>query len=225
MKEQVFRNFGSIFHPFSRIAVEHTWKSHVSQNITATFVWIDPTETVAGSFDIRINLNNSSADELNEVVYVHKPSFTLPLRPGVWKLLIFYQWTLFTENRFLILPFIFWKGNPVNADYVMQLNNGPLSGKYYDHNFSSVESLLKLRRNPQLDLLSTQNASKLGSQLIKWCISLVIDFWTIHDMCKISSLSFSSSSFLTKQCDFFISKTCNTTSWSSTFPDLKATLS
>lgn len=172
---------------------------------------------MAGSFDVKVNLNNNLTDERNKdrTVQIHKPSFTLPIRAGAWKLMIFHQWKLLGENNFLVLPLIYWKGLPVNSVNVKELNDGPPRGKYYNHNFTGVEAFLKLRENPDLDRLAYHNALKVGSELIQWCLDLVSDFWTIHDICRISPSS---------QCDFFVAKTCTTTTWSSLFPDLKAAL-
>lgn len=52
----MFRNFGKILGPFSDVGLIHKWGT--GEQFSATFVWIDPTNTVAGSYEVKIDAGN-----------------------------------------------------------------------------------------------------------------------------------------------------------------------
>ncbi|RWS08792.1 xylosyltransferase oxt-like protein [Dinothrombium tinctorium] len=211
-KEQVFRNFGCILHPYSQIGVKHKWLPG-PENISATFVWVDPSLTVAGSFEIKIE-SGEKLSNLPLILY-HKPLFNQPLAPGKWKLLILINWVLIAETTFVINPFIFYNGNIMNKEIVKYFHSGPLHLKYIDHNFTAVEALLgfKDKKSSRIRILMA-NSRKYGKDLQKWAENLVQDSWSVQDICYVSPRSL--------PCHNAQVDSCFTTHWSSLFPDPKS---
>lgn len=62
LKEQVFRNFGRIMGPFSDPGLIHKWGP--GSQFSATFVWVDPTNTVAGSYEVKIEAGNQVCHQI-----------------------------------------------------------------------------------------------------------------------------------------------------------------
>lgn len=58
----MFRNFGRILGPFSELGLIHKWGP--GEQFSATFVWIDPTNTVAGSYEVKIDVGNQVGSSL-----------------------------------------------------------------------------------------------------------------------------------------------------------------
>lgn len=216
MKEQIFRNFACTLHPFSEIGVNHKWSSDGKTNFSVSFVWIDPVEHVAGSFEVQIEWPHQAKNNQQTITLYHKPNFNHPLRPGTWKLSILYKWKPILEMKFLVLPYIFEKGLFLDKTSASNLHNGPVAGKYLDHNFTAVERLLKLRTNPStLDSQAIRNSQKTNGQLIDWSLELLENFWTIYDVCLVNKLS---------TCQRAKINSCQSTPWSSFYPDLKSKL-
>lgn len=196
--------------PFSEIAALHKW-SKGPTNFTATFIWIDPAAKVAGSYEVKIETGETEASWL---ILHHKPSFHRPLRPGVWKLLLMYNWETIAETRFIVLPLVYYNGKQVTNDQVKFLHDGPAQG-YVDHNFTAIETLLGLKdEQATLARVASVNSRRFGKDLLQWLERLVSEFWTIQDMCIIDNAGLPCR---TAQLD-----SCHTIQWSSRFPDPKA---
>ncbi|OQR69109.1 xylosyltransferase oxt-like [Tropilaelaps mercedesae] len=91
VKELLFRNFPGILGPQSDPGVLHEWDRGPASSIT--FVWIDPAQVVAGSYEVKVNTG--------EQVQHHKPPLRKPLRPGIWTLKLFKNWVLMGETNFV----------------------------------------------------------------------------------------------------------------------------
>lgn len=52
-KEQLFRNYGQMLSPFSEPCLFHKWDE--GEAFAATFVWVDPANIVAGSFEVKVD--------------------------------------------------------------------------------------------------------------------------------------------------------------------------
>ncbi len=74
LKEELFRNYGGLFGPYSDPTLAHHWGR--GPQLTATVVWVDPNNNIAGSYDIPVRGA--------EYVGIQTPSFQKPLRPGIW---------------------------------------------------------------------------------------------------------------------------------------------
>ena len=68
--------------PYSDVVMVHEWEG--GDAFTVSIVWIDPSNSVAASFDTKV--------QQGVKLFYHKPNFTLPLRPGVWTVKMMYQW-------------------------------------------------------------------------------------------------------------------------------------
>lgn len=189
----------------------HKWTTD-KENITVTFVWIDPALTVAGSYEVKVESDTDSA----YVTLHHKPAFKQPLRPGVWKLLILYNWSVVAETRFLVVPLLYYNGNEVSRDNVEFLNGGPAT-RYVEHNFTAIEDMLNIsaRQSSQLRIAQS-NAKRFGADLLQWSDSLLSEFWNIDNVCTASK---SYPLCHTTQLDM-----CHSSEWSSMSPDLKSQL-
>lgn len=212
----------------------HKWlPSHTTNDdLSVTFVWIDPANIVAGSYEVKIEPKNSNADSANDLlVYHHKPSLRQPLRPGVWRLLLLHNWIKYAETRFVITPLLYRDGLPLTDEQLFKVHNGPAQS-YSDHNFTAVEILLRLHEAQSLKKKAAEtNARKSGLDLTDWIKDLVRDVWTVQDICLVNhTLSSTRSPYPWEspplsswnQCISSKLKHCQHTTWSSHFPDPKS---
>ncbi len=213
----MFRNFGCILGPFSKPVALHKWIPS-SESFSTTFVWIDSMNTVAGSYDVKIESNETIDHSSN--IMIQKPLFNDPLRPGVWKLLIFHNWVVIAETQFLISPLLFYNQTKVNKEYVKLLHNGPKQ-QYSSHNYSSIETFLGFQNKSFEIQIALKNSRKFGKELLNWVNFVNSEFWYIHEMCYISQTT---SLSINLNCDFPIIA-CHLTDWSSYSPDPKSNIS
>jgi len=203
--------------PFSRPVALHKWIPS-SEAFSTTFLWIDPINTVAASYEVKIEINGSSDQTSN--IMVQKPILNVPLRPGVWKLLVLHNWQLIAETKFLISPLLFYNQTKVNKEYAKSLHNGPKQ-HYSSHNFSSIETFLGFQ-NKSLDIeRAFKNSRKYGKDLLNWINSLYSEFWYSNEICYISNSTSLSIHF---NCHFHMIP-CHLTDWSSYSPDPKSHIS
>ncbi|KAG8188510.1 hypothetical protein JTE90_008075 [Oedothorax gibbosus] len=210
LKEQVFRNFGRILGPFSDIGLIHKWGA--GEQFSATFVWIDPTNTVAGSYEVKI-------DAGNQILY-HKPTFRQPLRPGTWSLKLLYEWELVAETLFLIVPLSVYNGHPVSSEQVKFLHNGP-GQPYVDHDFTNVEALLGFTNKTTQLRQALSNSRRYNKDLREWSDTLVSNFWSVQETCFVSQPQHPTGGTLCLDLDL---KACHMTTWSSHADDPKSVI-
>ncbi|GBM80770.1 Xylosyltransferase oxt [Araneus ventricosus] len=210
LKEQVFRNFGRILGPFSDVGLIHRWGP--GTQFSATFVWVDPTNTVAGSYEVKIEAGN-------QVLY-HKPTFRQPLRPGTWSLKLLYEWELVAETFFLIIPLSVYNGHEVSSEQVKFLHNGP-GQPYVDHDFSNVEALLGYANKSVQARQALSNSRRYGKDLKEWTDTLVSSFWSVQDTCFVNQPLHPSGGALCLDLEL---DPCHLASWSSHADDPKSTI-
>ncbi|XP_015918377.2 xylosyltransferase oxt isoform X1 [Parasteatoda tepidariorum] len=208
LKEQVFRNFGRILGPFSEPGLIHKWGPGTS--FSATFVWVDPTNSVAGSYEVKIESGN-------QILY-HKPVFRTPLRPGAWTLKLLYEWELVAETRFLVTPLSVYNGQEVSSEQVKFLHNGP-GQPYVDHDFSNVETLLGFTNKSTQLRQALANSRRFGRDLKEWTDMLVGNFWSTQDTCFIHQPQHPTGGAVCHDLDL---DPCHLTSWSSLAEDPKS---
>ncbi|XP_022241938.1 xylosyltransferase 2-like [Limulus polyphemus] len=209
LKEQVFRNFGRIIGPFSEPAALHKWGP--GKEFSATFVWMDPIKTVAGSYEVKVEIGNQ--------VLHHKPVFKQPLRPGIWTLLLMYNWVLVAETHFLVIPLSVYNTQKVDEMKTQLIHSGPVKQPYVDHDFSNVEALLKYANRSLLLQQAVLNSQKTGKDLNEWIDGLTTQFWTVQDICFVSIPKHPSGGALCSSLDI---DPCQLTIWSSKSPDPKS---
>ncbi|RWS24278.1 xylosyltransferase 2-like protein [Leptotrombidium deliense] len=211
-KEQIFRNFGCLLNPYSEVGVRHKWLPGAT-NFSATFVWLDSSYTVAGSFEIKIISADLTSN--SPLVLFHKPVFNAPLAPGKWKLLILIDWVIIAETNFVIFPFVFYNGNIISHEKVKYFHSGPPNLKYIDHNFTAVEALLGFKdKKATYSRILYSNSHRFGKDLEKWVENLVQESWLVQDICYTSRDSL--------PCSNAHIDSCSITRWSSLFPDPKS---
>lgn len=79
--------------------------SRGQSNLTATVVWVDPTNVIAATYDILV-------DAAAEVTH-YRPPLTLPLRPGVWTLRVLHHWNPLGQTSFVVAPLEFHRQQPL----------------------------------------------------------------------------------------------------------------
>lgn len=79
--------------------------SRGQSNLTATVVWVDPTNVIAATYDILV-------DASAEVTH-YRPPLTPPLRPGVWTLKVLHHWNPLGQTSFIVAPLDFHRQQPL----------------------------------------------------------------------------------------------------------------
>ncbi|GAB6027222.1 hypothetical protein CHUAL_001512 [Chamberlinius hualienensis] len=206
-KERLLRNFGKILGPFSEPCLLHEWNE--GEEFAATFVWIDPANAVAGSFEVKVD---TSAH-----INFHKPTFQTPLRPGIWTLKFMHQWKTMAETKFVVLPMNFYNGYPITIEQTKLVNGGP--GKsYMNHNFENVEKLLGYFDKRQTLQNSWISSQKTGKRLREWTDKLVSMYFSVQDTCYVNA-SFGA---LSTACLQSLLDPCENVPWSTKYPDPKS---
>lgn len=103
-KERLFRNWGGLVGPEDEPVAVQRW-SRGQSNLTATVVWIDPTNVIAATYDILV-------DASAEVTH-YRPPLTLPLRPGMWTLRVLHHWSPLGQTSFIVAPLEFHRQQPL----------------------------------------------------------------------------------------------------------------
>lgn len=214
-KEYVFKNFACVMGPYSSPTLFLKWQPK-NESFSIHAVWVDPTNAIAGIYNHKVSFKKERVVN-KELIFDHTPKFNSPLRPGVWKCLLFYQSTKIAETSFLILPLIFHPYNRVilNPIEVKMFNNGSLSNAKSKNSYIQLESKLKLNLDFSSLIISEINAVRHGKDLVKWIVDLANVFWRIDDVCNELENNFS--------CPNIIKK-CNHTDWSSMIIDPKTDL-
>ncbi|KAG7256262.1 hypothetical protein CRUP_025510 [Coryphaenoides rupestris] len=91
-KERLFRNWGGLLGPEDEPVAAQRW-SRGTGNLTATVVWVDPTNVIAATYDILVE---AGAEHTH-----YRPPLSGPLRPGVWTLRVLHHWSPLGATRFL----------------------------------------------------------------------------------------------------------------------------
>lgn len=103
-KERIFRNWGGLLGPKDEPVAVQRW-SRSQSNLTATVVWIDPTNVIAATYDILV-------DASAEVTH-YRPPLTPPLRPGLWTLRVLHHWNPLGQTSFIVAPIEFHRQQPL----------------------------------------------------------------------------------------------------------------
>ncbi|CAG2159896.1 unnamed protein product, partial [Oppiella nova] len=214
VKELIFRNFGCILGPFAQPVAMHKWQHLKGEPLGTTFVWVDPINTVAASYEVKVEANATSDQPL-----LQRPQLNTPLRPGVWRLIVLHKWIVIAEHKFLVTPLLFHNKTKVNKDYAKHLHSGP-QRTYTSHNFSAIEMFLGLKNS--VDTTNgIKNSRKSGDHLLTWIHDLYSQFWFTQRMCYIPATT---SRGLDIDCGLHLLP-CHSTDWSPRSPDPKSDIS
>lgn len=142
-KERIFRNWGGLLGPEDEPVAVQRW-SRSQNNLTATIVWIDPTNVIAATYDILV-------DASAEVTH-YRPPLTSPLRPGVWTLRVLQRWSLLGQTRFIVAPLEFHRQQPIQRGETGNAarrfaENASFTGK--KRVFHSDVSLYQMKQEPE----------------------------------------------------------------------------
>ncbi|CAL8316720.1 unnamed protein product [Arctogadus glacialis] len=173
-------------------------------NLTATVVWVDPTNVIAATYDLLVEAGAE---------YTHyRPPLSGPLRPGLWTLRVLHHWSLLGATRFLVLPLEFSGRKPLLQDDALRLHGGPPRNSYMEQSFHGLNPVLRLPVSLGAVEEAEANAALTGAPLRRWADGLLAGRWGAADVCSAGPSS----------CP--VLQRCGHAPWSSLSPDPKARL-
>ncbi|CAK6981725.1 xylosyltransferase 1-like [Scomber scombrus] len=202
-KERLFRNWGGLLGPQDEPVAVQRW-SRGQNNLTATVVWIDPTNVIAATYDILV-------DATAEVTH-YRPPLTSPLRPGVWTLRVLHHWTPLGQTSFIVAPLEFHKQQPIQQEAALRLHGGPPRNSYMEQSFHGLNPVLRLPVSLGAVEEAEANAGLTGAPLRRWLDRLLEGHWSAADVCSTGPSA----------CP--VMQRCRLTAWSSASPDPKSEL-
>ncbi|XP_061837486.1 xylosyltransferase 1-like isoform X2 [Nerophis lumbriciformis] len=202
-KERLFRNRGSLLGPQDEPVAVQRW-TRGPGNLTATVVWIDPTNVIAATYDIHV-------DASAEVTH-YRPPLTAPLRPGVWTLRVLNHWNLLGQTSFIVAPLEFYRQQPIKQEEALRLHGGPAKNSYMEQSFHGLNPVLRLPVSLGAVEEAEANAGLTGAGLRRWLDRLLEAYWSAADVCSTGPSA----------CP--IMQRCRLTVWSSHSPDPKSEL-
>ncbi|XP_034448532.1 xylosyltransferase 1-like [Hippoglossus hippoglossus] len=203
-KERLFRNWGGMLGPKDEPVAVQRW-SRSQSNLTATVVWIDPTNVIAATYDILV-------DASAEVTH-YRPPLTAPLRPGVWTLRVLHHWSPLGQTSFIVAPLEFHKQQPIGLEDAQRLHAGPPRNSYMEQSFHGLNPVLRLPVSLGAVEEAEANASLTGAPLRQWLDRLLEGHWSASDICSTGPSA----------CP--VMQRCRLTVWSSDSPDPKSDVS
>ncbi|XP_034045561.1 xylosyltransferase 1-like [Thalassophryne amazonica] len=202
-KERLFRNWGGLLGPEDEPVAVQRW-SRGQSNLTATVVWIDPTNVIAATYDILV-------DASAEVTH-YRPPLSLPLRPGVWMLRVLHHWNPLGQTSFIVAPLEFHRQQPIQQEEALRLHSGPARNSYMEQSFHGLNPVLRLPVSLGAVEEAEASASLTGAPLRRWLDRLLEGHWSAADVCSVAPSA----------CP--IMQRCYLTAWSSFSPDPKSEL-
>ncbi|KAM7387475.1 hypothetical protein PAMA_009880 [Pampus argenteus] len=202
-KERLFRNWGGLLGPEDEPVAVQRW-SRGQTNLTATVVWIDPTNVIAATYDILV-------DASAEVTH-YRPPLTSPLRPGVWTLRVLHHWSPLGQTSFIVAPLEFHRQQPIQQEAALRLHGGPARNSYMEQSFHGLNPVLRLPVSLGAVEEAEANASLTGAPLRRWLDRLLEGHWSAADVCSMGPSA----------CP--VMQRCRLTAWSSASPDPKSEL-
>ncbi|XP_033944219.1 xylosyltransferase 1-like [Pseudochaenichthys georgianus] len=203
-KERIFRNWGGLLGPRDEPVAVQRW-SRSQTNLTATVVWIDPTNVIAATYDILV-------DASAEVTH-YRPPLSPPLRPGLWTLRVLHHWNLLGQTSFIMAPLEFHRQQPIQQEDTLRLHSGPPKNSYMEQSFHGLNPVLRLPVSLGAVEEAEANAGLTGAPLRRWLDRLLEGHWSATDVCSMGP----------SVCP--IMQRCKLTPWSSASPDPKSELS
>ncbi|XP_039979693.1 xylosyltransferase 1-like isoform X2 [Xiphias gladius] len=200
-KERLFRNWGGPLGPEDEPVAVQRW-SRGQSNLTATVVWIDPTNVIAATYDILV-------DASAEVTH-YRPPLTPPLRPGVWTLKVLHHWNPLGQTSFIVAPLEFHRQQPMLQEDALRLHGGPARNSYMEQSFHGLNPVLQLPVSLGAVEEAEANAALTGAPLHQWVDRLLDGYWSASDICSMGPSA----------CP--VMQRCRLTVWSSASPDPKS---
>lgn len=204
-KEQTLRNFVRVLGPFSEPVLLYQFLPSLSNSVKTfniSYLWIDPSGQL-------IDVSETSIDESYVIGYV-KPVLKQPLLPGVWTVKLVYKKQVAAQCSFLITPLELVSNTELSQTQAVFIHSGSASVKEFDQSWStylgsSSEREILLRK-------SAANSKRFDLDLREWIDSLTSKFYKIKNTCR----------FTEGLCGSFKLEACNSTTWSSRYPDPKS---
>uniref|UniRef100_A0A665TKK4 Xylosyltransferase 1 n=1 Tax=Echeneis naucrates TaxID=173247 RepID=A0A665TKK4_ECHNA len=200
-KERLFRNWGGLLGPEDEPVAVQRW-SRGQSNLTATVVWIDPTNVIAATYDILV-------DASAEVTH-YRPPLTAPLRPGLWTLRVLHHWSQLGQTSFIVAPVEFHRQQPIQQEDAQRLHGGPPGNSYMEQSFHGLNPVLRLPVNLAAVEEAEANAGLTAAPLRHWLDRLLEGHWSASDVCSTGPSA----------CP--VMQRCHLTVWSSASPDPKS---
>ncbi|XP_063077598.1 xylosyltransferase 1 [Engraulis encrasicolus] len=216
-KERLFRNFGNLMGPGDEPVGMQRWGK--GPNVTATVVWVDPTNVIAATYDILVDAGSEFTH--------YRPPLNSPLRPGMWTLRVLHHWNPVAETKFLITPLTHHRHQPIRKDDAQRQHNGPAKNSYMEQSFHGLNPILNIPVHLASVEAAQHHAGLTGPELERWVDGLVSEVWSAVDICSAgapSSLQSSQSSSSSSSSGCPVLQACRDTPWSSLSPDPKSGL-
>ncbi|XP_041943359.1 xylosyltransferase 1 [Alosa sapidissima] len=201
-KERLFRNFGNLMGPSEEPVGMQRWGK--GPNVTATVVWVDPTNVIAATYDILVDAGSEFTH--------YRPPLNAPLRPGMWTLRVLHHWNPVAETRFLITPLTHHRHQPIRKEDALKLHNGPAKNSYMEQSFHGLNPILNIPVHLGQVEAAEQHAGLTGPELERWVDGLVAEVWSAVDVCSAGPSP--------SGCP--VLQACRNTPWSSLSPDPKS---
>ncbi|XP_078140609.1 xylosyltransferase 1-like [Centroberyx gerrardi] len=202
-KERLFRNWGGLLGPEDEPVAVQRW-SRGQSNLTATIVWIDPTNVIAATYDILVD----AAAEFTH----YRPPLSPPLRPGVWTLRVLHHWSPLGQTSFVVAPLEFHRQQPIQQEEARRLHGGPARNSYMEQSFHGLNPVLRLPVSLGAVEEAEANAGLTGAPLRRWLDRLLEGRWSAADVCSTGPSA----------CP--IMQRCRLAAWSAVSPDPKSEL-
>ncbi|XP_075998779.1 xylosyltransferase 1-like [Genypterus blacodes] len=202
-KERLFRNWGGLLGPEEEPVAVQRW-SRSQSNLTATIVWIDPTNVIAATYDILV-------DASAEVTH-YRPPLSPPLRPGAWTLRVLHHWNPLGQTNFIVAPLEFHRQLSIQQEDAMRLHAGPARNSYMEQSFHGLNPVLRLPVSLGAVEEAEANAGLTGAPLRRWLDGLLEGHWSAADVCSTGPSA----------CP--VMQRCRLTAWSGVSPDPKSEL-
>ncbi|XP_077412937.1 xylosyltransferase 1-like isoform X1 [Vanacampus margaritifer] len=202
-KERMFRRRGGPLGPEDEVSAAQRW-SRGSANLTATVVWIDPTNVIAATYDIHVD---AAAD-----VTHYRPPLAAPLRPGIWTLRVLNHWSPLGQTQFVIAPLQFRGGRPITQEEARRAHGGPAGRSYMEQSFHGLNPVLRLPLSLGAVEEAEANAGLTGAPLSRWLDRLLASFWSAAGVCAAGP----------DPAACHVLPRCRRTAWSSDSPDPKS---
>lgn len=170
-KESVFRNYGGILGVWDEPVA--ALRLNTGSLTMMTITWEDPLGVVSSVYGMKL--------ESSWVVSFHKPKLDHPLRPGVWSVKLklrgggAHHDTELMSIKFLVVPMTHKNGEPMESPQSVNAAK------------KDLDKTARSNNNPRLIGEWLLNVSKSGANLQEWVDSLVGQYWSVGEYCRLPS--------------------------------------
>jgi hypothetical protein len=204
VKEMFFRNFGCILGSMTSISLLHEWSISEDvmddelMNFSVAFTWIDPNNKTVLQYEESIAFENPDATSSSSLLLQSIPNVKLPMKSGVWKVMMVYHEFIVAETSFLVIPtslseYPSTKGPKVTSQVYIKLTDEteesqilsfPEIAKEENTPFTeeNEDKSFKIRSDSANSSFKSGFPREADIQKID---SLISSFWSVQEVCLI----------------------------------------